>query len=66
MNSSVLESGYQSQVQQLEKRKVRRLKTRVRVRVQIDYSTKIFETYTYDLSVEGLSFYGNGQLIFPN
>lgn len=49
----------------LEKRNFDRWKKRVRMMVQFEYTPKIFQTWTWDLSSQGVCIYGNGQLIFP-
>lgn len=65
MDELKLLKEYQQQIQfEMEKRSLIRLKARVRVLVQFEYTPKIFETWSQDLNTDGVCIYGNGQLIF--
>jgi hypothetical protein len=66
MDELKLLKEYQQQIRfEMEKRSLMRLKAHVRVLVQFEYTSKIFETWSQDLNSEGVCLYGNGQLIYP-
>lgn len=66
MDELKLLKEYQQQIRfEMEKRNLTRLKARVRVLVQFEYTSRIFETWSQDLNSEGVCIYGNGQLIYP-